>query len=451
MTGLYPHTAGHRTMFHMLRPHEPHLLTVLKRVGYRIVWAGKNDLVPGQDGVPALVDELIRTGPANLPDGHACDDWRGAPQGDNWYSFLRGLIRPPGGEPLRDHDAQCVAGACAAIRAAPSDRPLCVYVPIGSPHPPYACPEPFFSAIDRAALPPRVPTPADWTGFPALMRGIAAGQNLTGWDEIRWRELRAVYAGMILRVDSFWGELVAALRAAGRYDDALLLAFSDHGDWTGDFGLVEKAQNCFSEGLVRVPLVIKPPAALGAVPGLRSALAELVDVPATIYDLLGIAPGYSHFGRSLLPLCRDPAAGHRDAVFCEGGRRPGEYQCMELESASSCDPHGLYYPRIARQIQDEGPEHGKATMLRTTRWKYIRRLLEQDELYDLAADPGETVNRIADPALAGVLAQLRERLLAWYQETCDTVPQHGDSRNFGHPAPDWRANLPARYRAAECR
>ena len=50
MTGWYPHVAGHRTMYHMLRPHEPMLLKTLKENGYFTFWGGKNDVVPGEDG-----------------------------------------------------------------------------------------------------------------------------------------------------------------------------------------------------------------------------------------------------------------------------------------------------------------------------------------------------------------------------------------------------------------
>jgi hypothetical protein len=36
------------------------------------------------------------------------------------------------------------------------------------------------------------------------------------------------------------------------------------------------------------------------------------------------------------------------------------------------------------------------------------------ELYDHRTDPGETVNRIDDPALAGIRKELSRRLVAWY-------------------------------------
>lgn len=76
----------------------------------------------------------------------------------------------------------------------------------------------------------------------------------------------------------------------------------------------------------------------------------------------------------------------------------------------------------------EGPEHTKAVMCRTKEYKYVRRFYELDELYDLINDPGETVNRIDDPGMAGVLAELKERLLTFYQETCDAVPHVTNKR-----------------------
>jgi arylsulfatase A-like enzyme len=100
---------------------------------------------------------------------------------------------------------------------------------------------------------------------------------------------------------------------------------------------------------------------------------------------------------------------------------------MELESASSQKPSGLYWPRVNLQTS-EGPEHTKATMCRTKDYKYVRRLYEQDELYDLRSDPQELRNRIDDPSHAKVLADLKDRMLTFYQETCDVVPWETDRR-----------------------
>ncbi len=426
MTGWYPHVRGHRTMFHMLQPDEPVLLKELKDAGYFVFWGGKNDLVPRQNGFADYCDVKYEAPRELRPNLHRADDWRGDPDGDNYYSFFAGKLEAADGDVYYDNDWAMVDGAIEQILKAPPDQPLCVYLPLGYPHPPYGVEDPWFSQIDRDLIPPRTPTP-DWSKKPSLVAGIYERQGLQNWSEERFNELRAVYYGMCARVDEQFGRVLSALKESGLYDDSAIFFFSDHGDFTGDYGLVEKTQNTFEDCLTRVPLIVKPPADKPIQPGIRDQLVELIDFTATAYDWAGINPGYDHFGRSLAPLIAGTADEHRDAVFCEGGRRIGEEQAMEKDSPSFYDPSGLYWPRVQLQGSEAG-EHSKATMCRTQDYKYVRRLYETDELYDLKEDPGELVNRIDDPACASVLADLRERMLTWYQETCDVVPYRTDVR-----------------------
>jgi arylsulfatase A-like enzyme len=122
---------------------------------------------------------------------------------------------------------------------------------------------------------------------------------------------------------------------------------------------------------------------------------------------------------------------HRDSVFCEGGRLAGEEHCKELESQMGGES-GLYWPRLSLQWGN-GPEHTKAVMCRTKRFKFVRRLYESDELYDLGEDPQELHNRIHDPAMQSVALEMRERLLTWYLETADVVPHDPNSRGIPRP------------------
>jgi arylsulfatase A-like enzyme len=232
---------------------------------------------------------------------------------------------------------------------------------------------------------------------------------------------------MCARVDHQFGLVMEALREADMYDDTAVFFFADHGDFTGDYGLVEKTQNTFEDCLTRVPFIVKPPAGVETKPRVSEALVELIDFPATVEALTGITPSHTHFGRSLLPVIAGETDEHRDAVFCEGGRLHGETHCMELESTSYQNPTGLYWPRLSLQ-RNEGPEHTKAVMCRTKAFKYVRRLYESDELYDLRDDPAELNNRVDDPSLSDVLAQLKERLLTFYMETGDVVPHDADRR-----------------------
>ncbi len=433
MTGWYPHVRGHRTMFHMLREGEPCLLRTLKENGYFVWWGGKNDLVPAQHGYDkcchvkyqATDEDWRRWGHRPQP-MHGGAVWRGAPGSDNYYSFFAGRLSCGEDTLFGDHDWSMVFGAIDFIRTYRGERPLCLYLPLSYPHPPYAVEEPWFSAINRQLLPPRH-LPRDWRLKPSILRGIRERQGMTAWREERWTELRAVYYGMCSRVDHQFGLVVQALQQAGIYEDTAIFFFADHGDFTGDYGLVEKTQNTFEDCLTRVPFIIKPPAAVAIKPRVSDALVELIDFPATVEALTGIAPSHTHFGRSLLPVLAGETDEHRDAVFCEGGRLHGERHCMELESKSNQDPTGLYWPRLSLQ-RSEGPEHGKAIMCRTREFKYVRRLYESDEFYDLRNDPGETDNRINDPKLAEARDRLRIRLLQHYLETCDVVPHDPDRR-----------------------
>jgi len=431
MTGWYPHVRGHRTMFHMLRRDEPVLLKTLRDAGYFVWWGGKNDLVPGQLSWEPFCDVYHQPErpPRSMWEMANAERWRGEPGSDTFFSFYVGKLDTGGEETYYDGDWANVLGAVELLNDRPTDKPLCIYLPLTYPHPPYAVEEPWYSMIDRNKVPARTPAPEGWRGKPALLKGIWEGQNLQSWGEERWRELRATYYGMCARVDHQFGLVVEALKKAGIYDDTAIFFFADHGDFTGDYGLVEKTQNTFEDVLTRVPFLVKPPAWVDTAPRISDALVELIDLPATIEAMTGIEPGYTHFGRSLVPVLEGRTDQHRDAVFCEGGRLHGEKHCMEAESDQN--PRGLYYPRLRLQVE-EGPEHSKAVMCRTKDHKYVRRLYESDELYDLGRDPCEINNVVDEPEYADVLARLKDRLLTFYLETGDVVPHDPDRRSF-HP------------------
>jgi arylsulfatase A-like enzyme len=178
MTGWYPHTAGHRTMVHMLRPHEPNLLRTLRREGYFVWWGGKNDLVPGQGGFDDVADLKFHHGEVD-PDPHQLLMRHRSPDDAGYYSMFWGKLETSDGRPWRSADQAYVDGACDFLRHRPADQPLVIYLPLQYPHPPYAVEEPFFSMIDRTKLPPRTPAPPGWRGKPSLLQGIAEGNAWT--------------------------------------------------------------------------------------------------------------------------------------------------------------------------------------------------------------------------------------------------------------------------------
>jgi len=413
MTGLYPHVHGHRTMGHLQQPWEENLFSDFKAAGYRTVSCHRGDLMAGQYPAyhRALIDEYINVRPRRPMKYWSPVHERGD------YSFLNGIVPD---KYAVDMDDLVVEGAVRSIqRNAKRGQPFFMFVGLMFPHPPYQIEREYYDLIDMAKLPPRIPTIGDDDGKPLMEHGLRDALHV---DECKFGEIRRTYLAMCAKVDHQVGLLMQALRDAGVYDDTAVLAFSDHGDYTGDYGLVEKSQNCFPDCLTRVPFLIKPQKKAAIDPGVSGALVELVDVAATCADLAGIELRHSNFSRSLLPVLRDRTRPHREFVTCEGGRLPGETQASEFENINPADH---YYPRLSLQAREDGT-HGKAVMLRTHQFKYVRRLQEPDEFYDLAK--GESVNLIGDPAYAGQLLQAKQWLLDWFISTCDVVPKRIDSR-----------------------
>ncbi|MBQ1996626.1 MAG: sulfatase-like hydrolase/transferase, partial [Clostridia bacterium] len=246
---------------------------------------------------------------------------------------------------------------------------------------------------------------------------------ISGWEEGRLSEIRRTYLAMCAKVDSQVGRLISTLRDEGIYDNTAIIVLSDHGDYTTDYGLVEKCQNCFPDCLTNVPFIIKPPKSIAVDKGINDNLAELTDLCATVYDLAGIRPQRQSFSKSLIPTMKDKNTPHRDYVFSEGGRLIGETHCSEKNLFVGED--AIYAPRLLLQMKEDGT-HTKAAMIRSGEYKYIMRLYEKDEFYVLSK--GERVNLIDEEEYQPIIAKMKEELLLWYMKTCDTVPQKYDDR-----------------------
>ena len=263
-----------------------------------------------------------------------------------------------------------------------------------------------------------------------MQKELSRLQNMKDWEEEEYDALRAVYLGMCSKVDEYTGQILRALKEKGIFDETAVFFFSDHGDYTGDYNLVEKVQNCFEDCLTNVPFIVKLPKELQKRHGVSKELTELIDFYATAEELAELPLEHTHFGLSLVDYVKEKKESLRQTVFCEGGFRKGENHCKETGGETVPDPNGLYFPRQFLQASDE-MYNGKATMCRTKDYKYIKRLYETDEFYDLKEDPTEVRNRIDSEAYQGVIAEMKERMLKFYQDTCDVVPFKKDARMDG--------------------
>ncbi len=149
------------------------------------------------------------------------------------------------------------------------------------------------------------------------VQGRSAGGEAKMSEE-RVLAMRAMYYGNISFIDHKIGQLVDKLKRDGLYDSTWVIMSADHGEMLGDFYMTTKAT--FHDAAVRVPLIIKPPAALvdcsrGTI---SNALVELIDVGTTIRSVAGGALPGDH-GRSLLPILQgevDPDS-HRETAHSQ--------------------------------------------------------------------------------------------------------------------------------------
>ncbi|WP_303973816.1 sulfatase-like hydrolase/transferase [Streptococcus merionis] len=436
LTGFYPHVNGHRTM-HYLHRDEPNILQEMRTNGYEVIWIGRNDFIPGDQAktdycdeyYDGISDENLRdeVGEGFNPQAEQNEAtqklYAKMLEGDNKYSFYMGKL--PDGEGYGKTDWNCVYKALEYIERRskePSDKPFFVYCTISFPHPPYGCEDPWYSSIDRSKLPPRRPSVKDIPNKASMLYGINEKQGLNDWPEERFDESRATYLAMVSRFDHQLGLIKSKLKEVGFYDDTNIIVYSDHGDYTGDYAIAEKVQNSFEDPISNVPLLIKPAKGIPVEPRISKAQVELLDLPATIAELAGFELSYTQSGKSFLGAVAGSEE-HKDAVFCEGGRIHGEVQAMEAGHG----PESPYWPRLSTQCS-EGPEHTKAVMCKMGKYKYIMRLYEYDELYNLDEDPMELDNLAVKDEYSQIIQEMKNRVTRFYMETTDFVPMGRDKR-----------------------
>ncbi len=417
MTGWYPHVRGHRTLWHPLQRDEPNTLKYLKQAGYEVHWMGKNDLLAQNafaDSVTAL----------HLPQGGSGGDRDIFPPDDpRYFSFLYG--------PMPDHspDWYKVQRAIEFLRSREAgDAPFMLYLPITHPHCPFTCPQPWYDMYDPDDLTPM--RPADLPGKPIFHRLIRQYRRIDAFGEATLRKIRAVYLGMISYVDHQFGLLLDALDETGLAESTSVFFFSDHGEWAGDYGLVEKWHSGLDDCLTRVPLVVRVPGAESSGHVVREPI-EMFDIMPTTLELACVDSRHTHFARSMWPQLGGGAGDPVRAVFAEGGYDPHESHCYEGTPADiGADPQHIYYPKGLQQ--QEHPESSvRCAMIRTREAKLIHRPKETSELYDLRADPEELNNVYGQADYRAIQAQLQQRMLDWYLHTSDVTPLRRQSRTYG--------------------
>jgi arylsulfatase A-like enzyme len=412
MTGWYPHVAGHRTLDNLLKPWEPNVLATLRGAGYHVAWPGVRGDTFAPGVTAASTDFFGYLVPPSLDAWAVSHREAFPPDHPMRHAHYAGRLDAGGPSP----DEAAVQTAITLLEGG-LPEPFVLYVTLFAPHPPFAVEEPWFSLHDRADIP--APGPRG-EGKPRFMDALRTASGLDRLTDGDWAEIAATYYGMVSRLDDQLGRLLVALDRAGVASRTVTFSYTDHGEYLGDFGLVEKWPSGLDDCLVRNPLVVAGPGVgTGAV---LDGLVEMVDLVPTLCELADVEVGHVQFGRSLVAALEGRAdGGSRDAAFSEGGFRVDEETQNELRAEYPYD--------VKTSLLHDDPELvGRAVAMRTNEWTYVFRACEDDELYDRRADPRETVNVARHDANRETVRALRDRVLRWLVETSDVIPSARDPR-----------------------
>jgi len=423
-TGWPTSVRGHRSQMYFLRPDEPNLFRYLRQAGYDVYWAGKNDMLAARSFEDSVTEwnlqnklgaDAVRSAPG------ARHDAQTRPPGP--LTFIADLPAP---DPRSGSDYHCIEAARRILNRRERDRPFFLFLATGSPHPPYNAPKGFAGLHDPAdvtgLLPPGLPN------RPLHLRRMLQTYGLDKVSGDVYRRIRATYLDKTAYVDWLLGELMEAMEKSNRTQDTSLFVYSDHGDYGGDFGLVEKWPSGMERCLTHVPLLARVP---GGKAGHRVATpVALFDFMATALELAGTKARHTHFAQSLVPQIMGSAGDPNRAAFTEGGFDTFEPQCYEPIPGKNT----WYYDRLSLQIAE--PETvSRTAAIRTAEYTFVSRPQGVSELYLRKDDPQERRNRFGDSAVDAVQRAAERRLLQWYVQTTGIAPLNRDPRGLPEQIP----------------
>ncbi len=267
-------------------------------------------------------------------------------------------------------------------------QPFFMLLHYNNMHHPYAAPHPYtYRYVSRQA--PGV----DWR----RIRRISAEPHvyMNGQMDVTPQDfevLKALYDAEIHYVDKELGQLFAHMRKLGILDQTLLIILSPHGDSFGEHGQTAHGGRLY-ETLVHVPLIVRCPGTAPAGLSVRS-LVQVTDILPTVLELVGRGTDDLMLqGHSLLPI--EPDRTYREYVIAERGERDPSFLKMFKNSE-----------QLVARIR-----HGQR-MFRRGDYKYLRSSNGREELFNLATDPGELHNLVAEqPERAHAMAARLEKWL----------------------------------------
>ena len=216
---------------------------------------------------------------------------------------------------------------------------------------------------------------ACWT----LPHGKYEIPSVAPYENETWSDVEKIYAAMITKVDAQFGRLMRVLEETGLAENTVVFLTSDNGgvdersrkfDRFESNGKLRGAKGDLYEGGIRVPMIVRWPGVTK--PGTESGVpSAFCDFFATACEIGGAPTPKNLDGRSIVPVLRNQ--------FFDA-ERPLYWEFF---------PFDFKNQRYRLDVMQQAVRMGK--------WKGVRPKPGAPlELYDLTADPSETINLAAE-------------------------------------------------------
>jgi arylsulfatase A-like enzyme len=266
-------------------------------------------------------------------------------------------------------------------------RPWFIRWDPSEPHLPNRIPPEYADLYPPASIDPWPSFPDPLEGKPAMQKQQRRTWATEGWTWERWAPVVSRYLAEISLIDHHLGRMLDHLDQLGIADNTLVIYSTDHGDYCGGHGQMDKNYAMYDD-IVRVPLMMRWPGRIKPMSQSNAFVSNELDIAATIANAATGRIPDSFQGVDLLPVTAGGDTG-RDDIFAQ-------YFGAQF---------GLYSQR----------------MVRDRRFKYVYNAVDIDELYDTQSDPGELRNLAQLPEHQPTLMHLRMRMMRWMSEIRDPL------------------------------
>jgi choline-sulfatase len=198
--------------------------------------------------------------------------------------------------------------------------------------------------------------------------------RFTVFNDLQWQYYIYTYYRQVEMLDAEVGRILDAIELYGHTDNTIVIFTSDHGEGLGRHLNVQK-WHPYDESM-KVPMVVSCPSRIAAGRRDTTHLVSGLDVMSTVCDYANIAPPPDARGLSLRNLLENKPVQWREYIAAD--------------------------------------TNFSGRILRTDRYKYVTYPNDPiEQLFDMKADPWETVNLCDDPRYADVVRSHRNLLNEW--------------------------------------